>query len=156
MRGAVRTVSITEHDLRVGATATCAREPGPRPASGSFSDVADVLLYLGHQLWCGFHAVFRLGVLGRVLQDLFFCLAVNDVPAAGRGVHLATIGLAARRAGNIEVRDTKTPDNDGLSWTGSRLGGGRPVLLVHQRAREEKVGGRTVAGDRDVADDGDP
>jgi len=31
---------------------------------------------------------------------------------------------------------------------------GGPVFLVHQRAREKKVGGGAVAGDRDVADDG--
>src|SRR5712692_9064273 len=53
--------------------------------------VLDVLLHLGHQLRRRFHAVLRLGVLGRALQDLLFGLTTDYVPAAGGRVHLPAI-----------------------------------------------------------------
>src|SRR5207302_8974408 len=49
----------------------------------------------------------------------------------------------------------RTEDVPGRSTRASGGRGRRAVLHVHQRAREQEVGGRAVAGGRDVADDRD-
>src|SRR5438552_786891 len=53
--------------------------------------VLDVLLHRGHQLRRRLHAVLRLGMLGRALQDLLLGLTADHVPAAGGRVHLPAI-----------------------------------------------------------------